>query len=127
MKVLRVKENYRKSYKTAYGEFFIHGVIFEGGDKTAYEFHSKQATCTLKAGADVDAELSVVKGVPRVKLKQAAFNRGGGGSAPPSKDQLWLAAFAAVCTLKSGTDAKLVDVLKATDVVIKQLEENKTT
>jgi len=126
MKIESVKENYKKSYTTANGTFYVHGLTFEG-DKTVHELHAKKDTCKYKPGEDVDAEFSKVGINNRVKIKAPNTFNGGGGSRPStpatsSKASIWLQIFQGICTLKSNDEkTSLVRVVEETDKLVEKV------
>lgn len=136
----KTRENIKKSYKSSFGELFIHGLTINGVE---YEYHAKSNTLAMRPGQTIWYEGLETDKQGNPKIKKPTTKQPEGWTAPPvpspstpTQDRQvvsadngkgdWLRVFSALCTLKSGTQASLdesVDkIVAATDKIVARLK-----
>lgn len=139
-KIAFIKQNFKSSYKSTYGTFFVHQVELEDGG--TFEWHSKSENLTKKVGDEVAYSVTQDKqGNNKIKFEKmperSETSQPPKVGEPPYQPQkptidltkmnqthIWLSVFNSLAVFKAGdpkTDSKAL--IEATNSIVKQVPQ----
>lgn len=119
MKIIQIKENFKKSYVSHGNTLYIHGIKIDGGDK--YEIHSKTEKLKYKVGDEIpDSQVQIEEdkfGNKKLKTIKPGATPSSQTvvSSPKNNALVWAQLFTGVASFAASKQLKIADLKKATD------------